>query len=130
MKPVPEISEVTRPYWQAAAEGRLMLPRCNACDGVQHPPRDWCPHCWSKDLTWTEMSGRGVVLTFSVVHQPPSEGFDVPYVLAVVKLEEGPQMMCNIVDCAPGDVRVDMAVAVTFEARGDIALPQFRKAGS
>lgn len=128
MKPIPEISEVTQPYWQAATEGRLMLPRCDDCQGVHHPPRRWCPHCWSKELSWEDMSGHAHVMTFSVVHQPPSEGFDVPYVLAVVKLEEGPQMMCNIVDCAADDVKIDMEVTVTFESRGDVALPQFQPA--
>lgn len=130
MKPVPDYSEVTEPYWRAAAEGRFTLPRCNACERVQYPPRRWCPHCWSNDLSWTEVSGRAHVLTFTVVHQPPSEGFDTPYVLAVVQLEEGPQMMCNIVDIAPGDVTIGMAVTVTFEPRGDIALPQFRRASA
>lgn len=127
MKPVPEYSPVTEPYWRAAAEGRFTLPRCGDCDRVQFPPRGWCPHCWSADLEWVEVSGRARVLTFSVVHQPPSEAWDVPYVLAVVKLEEGPQMMCNIVDCEPSDVAVEMDVVVTFEPRGDIALPQFRR---
>ncbi len=128
MKPVPEYSPLTELYWRAAARGRFLLLRCNACGRAQHPPRRWCPHCWTRELSWTEASGRARVLTFSVVHQPPSAGFEVPYVLAVVKLEEGPQMMCNIVACAPTEVAVDMAVEVTFEPRGDIALPQFRPA--
>jgi hypothetical protein len=65
-------------------------------------------------------------LTFTIVHQPPSPAFAVPYVLAVVELEEGPRMMCNIVDVDPRLVRCEMAVEVTFEPRGDVALPQFR----
>ena len=128
MKPVPEYSAVTEPYWQAAARGRFMLPRCNDCERVHYPPRRWCPHCWRSGLSWVEVSGRARVLTFSVVHQPPSADFEVPYVLAVVKLEEGPQMMCNIVDCTPSEVTVDMEVAVTFETRGDITMPQFMPA--
>ncbi len=125
MKPIPEYSAVTEPYWRAAAAGHFTLPRCDACYHVHFPPRRWCPHCWTDGLSWVEVSGRARVLTFSVVHQPPSENFQVPYVLAVVKLEEGPQMMCNIVGCAPSDVVVDMDVKVTFEQRGEIALPQF-----
>ncbi len=126
MKPLPEVDDATLPYWSAAHEGRFVLPRCNACDRFHHHPRRWCPYCWSTDLRWEEASGLGVVVTFSVVHQAPSAGFETPYVLAVVRLEEGPQMMTNIVDCDPTEVVCEMAVEVTFEARGDISLPQFR----
>jgi hypothetical protein len=61
-----------------------------------------------------------------VVHQAPSPAFDVPYVLAIVRLEEGPQLMCNLIDVEPAAVRCDLPVEVTFEKRGDFALPQFR----
>jgi len=127
-RPLPTPNAVTEPYWRAAAQGRFLLPRCRACRAFHHHPRRWCPHCWSHDLEWAEPSGRGTVVTYTIVHQPPSPGFDVPYVLAVVRLEEGPQMMCNVVDVDPGEVRCDMPVTVTFERRGDMALPQFRPA--
>lgn len=126
--PVPTPTAVTAPYWEAAREGRLVLPRCGVCSRVHHPPRAWCPHCWATELDWVEVSGAGVVVTFSVVHQPPSPTFEVPYVLAVVELAEGPQMMADVVGCRPQDVYVGLPVRVTFEPRGDVVLPQFRPA--
>jgi uncharacterized OB-fold protein len=125
-KPVPTPNAVTEPYWSAAAEGVFLLPKCRSCGRFHHHPRPWCPYCWSRDLGWESPSGKGTVVTFSVVHQPPSPGFDVPYVLAVVRLDEGPQLMCNLVEIDPDDVRCDLPVTVTFEARGDGAVPQFR----
>lgn len=77
-------------------------------------------------LEWAEPSGRGIVLTYTTVHQPPSPAFTAPYVLAVIELAEGPRMMANVVDCAPDTVRVGTPVQVTFEPRGDVAIPQFR----
>lgn len=128
MKPVPGITPFSAPYWEAAKNERLVLPRCNRCGRFHHHPRPWCPHCWSSDLGWEEVSGRATVVTFCVVHQPPSPEFDVPYVLAVVELQEGPEMMTNIVDVSPAAVHIGMPVTVTFEHRGDLELPQFRPA--
>jgi uncharacterized OB-fold protein len=68
------------------------------------------------------------VLTYTVVHQPPSPAFAAPYVLAVIELLEGPRMMANVVGCSPDDVRVGAPVEVTFEPRGEVAIPQFRLA--
>ncbi len=126
MKPIPEVTPITAPYWEAAAEGRFLLPRCRACEQFHHYPRHWCPHCWSNDLEWDTASGRATVVTFSVVHQPPSPAFEVPYVLAVVELIEGPTMMTNIVDIDPALVHIGMEVVVAFEWRGEFAVPVFR----
>lgn len=126
--PEPTIEATTATYWQAAAEQRLLLPRCRACARVHHHPRGLCPYCWSSDLDWVEAAGTGEVVTFSVVHQPPSPAFSVPYVLAVVELREGPRMMTNIIDVDPAHVTVGMAVEVTFEQRSTTTLPQFRPA--
>lgn len=126
-RPLPRVTEVTRPYWDAARRERLLLQRCTACGTHIHYPRPWCPACWSTSLEWVESPGRGTVVTFTVVHQPPFESYgDVPYVLAVVRLAEGPQMMANIVEIDPAAVHVDMAVRVCFEVRADgFRVPQF-----
>lgn len=126
-KPLPRVTEVTRPYWDAARQERLLLQRCTACATYIHYPRPWCPSCWSADLEWLDSPGRGRVHTFSVVHQPPFDAFrDVPYVLAVIKLEEGPQIMANVVNIDPAEVHVDLPVRVCFEEReGGFRIPQF-----
>ena len=126
IKPLPGLTPATRRYWESAAEGVFLLPRCRSCDRFHHHPRRWCPYCWSTELEWARPSGRGTVVTYSVVHQAPSPGFTVPYVLAVVRLEEGPQLMCNVLETDSDNMRCDMPVEVTFETRGAIALPQFR----
>ncbi|MFJ4539274.1 Zn-ribbon domain-containing OB-fold protein [Streptomyces tibetensis] len=96
---LPEPDAFTRTYWDAAAEGRLLIRRCGACGRAHHYPREFCPHCWSEDVTWETASGRATLYTWSVVHRndlPPFSG-RVPYVAAVVELAEGPRMMTEIV---------------------------------
>jgi len=132
-KPLPRVNETTRPYWEAAREGRFLLQRCTKCARFIHYPRPWCPGCWSIALEWVEGSGRGRVVTYTVVHQAPFASYagDVPYVLAVIALAEGPQMMANVVGVAPSAVRIDLEVEVTFEERADgFRVPQFKPAGT
>ncbi|MFY9328186.1 MAG: Zn-ribbon domain-containing OB-fold protein [Georgfuchsia sp.] len=130
-RPLPEINDANRPYWDAARRGELLLPRCNACAKFFIPPRAWCPHCFAKDIGWATASGRGTVASFSKLHIAPFEGYvsTFPYVLATVKLAEGPQLMANIVNCDPDLVRVGSIVSVTFETRAEgVVVPQFELA--
>jgi uncharacterized OB-fold protein len=130
-KPLPRITEVTRPYWEGARLGKLLLQRCSRCPGFIHYPRPWCPTCWSTELEWVEASGRGRVITYTVVHQAPFESYaaDAPYVLAVARLDEGPQMLANVLGIEPTKMRVDLPVRVIFEQRsGGISVPQFAPA--
>jgi uncharacterized OB-fold protein len=96
---LPETDAFTRAYWDAAAEGRLLIRRCGACGRAHHYPREFCPHCWSEDVTWEPASGRATLYTWSVVHRNDLPPFSerVPYVAAVVELAEGPRMMTEIV---------------------------------
>lgn len=91
---VPEADVFTRTYWDAAAEGRLLIRRCGACGRAHHYPREFCPHCWSEDVTWEDASGLATLYTWSVVHRNdlPPFGHRTPYVAAVVDLAEGPRM--------------------------------------
>ncbi|MEU7718330.1 Zn-ribbon domain-containing OB-fold protein [Streptomyces tibetensis] len=100
---LPEADAFTRTYWDAAAEGRLLIRRCGACGRAHHYPREFCPHCWSEDVTWETASGRATLYTWSVVHRNDLPPFSdrVPYVAAVVELAEGPRMMTEIVVAAP-----------------------------
>jgi uncharacterized protein len=119
----------TQPFWDAAADGRLLLRHCNGCGATHFYPRPFCPECWGEDVEWTEASGRATLYTWSVVHgnDLPPWPERVPYVAAVVELSEGPRMMTNIVDCAVDDLRIGMDLDVTFEQRtADITVPLFR----
>lgn len=86
-------------YWQQAAEGELLLQSCRDCGNFQHYPRNLCVRCWSHDLVWQQAKGTGSIWTFTVVAIPghPAWGPQVPYVLALVELDEGPRLMTNIV---------------------------------
>ena len=91
-KPVPSPTPESKHYWQAAREHRLELPRCNACGKMWFPPSQSCPHCLAADFTWTRVSGLGKVFSFVIYHRVyhPAFAGDVPYVVALVELDEGP----------------------------------------
>ena len=128
-KTVPEINESTRKYWEACKAHTLLLPKCRACGEVFFFPNDFCVNCLSKDIEWIEAGGKGTVHTFSVIYRPPSASFadNVPYVVAIIELEEGPRMMSNVVGISPEAVRVGMRVQVVFDDITDeISLPKFR----
>lgn len=126
-KPTPE----TAHYWEGARRGELRLQRCNACDHVYFPPRPFCPDCSSRDVAVFAASGRGTLYSYVINHMK-SPGFEPPFAIAVVELEEGPRMMANILDCpqTPEALVLDMPLEVTWERLSDeITLPQFRPAG-
>lgn len=115
---LPEIDDFTRPYWDAAAEGRLLLRRCGECGKAHHYPREFCPSCWAGEdlVAWETASGRATLYTWSVIHRNdlPPFGERVPYVAAVVDLAEGPRMMTEVVGAEGVELRVGMDLAVTF----------------
>jgi uncharacterized OB-fold protein len=107
----------------------LRIQRCATCQHYQFFPRIYCSDCFSERVEWVNVSGRASVLSFTIVRRPVSPAFanEVPYVVALVTLEEGPQMMTNIVGCAPDEVSIGMPVEVTFEDWSDtISIPKFR----
>lgn len=131
MLPSPPPNADTRPYWEGAAEGRLMLQRCPDCGAVRFLPAHLCPRCWAEGVEWFAASGKGTVATFTVVHRAPTPDFAerVPYVVALVDLAEGPRMMANVVGDGALDVAIGDAVTVCFEERpGGVMLPQFQRA--
>lgn len=110
----------TQPWWEAVERGTLMLQRCRECSAFQLYPRVLCTRCWSEQLEWRNSAGTGSIWSFTVAHVPGHHAWtrDVPYVLAVVQLDEGPRMMSRIVDAEPGVVRVAQRVSVRFRALG------------
>ncbi|MEU3076293.1 Zn-ribbon domain-containing OB-fold protein [Streptomyces laurentii] len=121
MTATPEADAFSRAYWDAAADGRLLLRHCADCDRTHHYPREFCPYCWSESVTWRQASGRATLYTWSVVHRNdlPPFGERVPYVAAVVDLAEGPRMMTQVVDCPEEQLRIGMELTVTFRAEGE-----------
>ena len=126
---LPTIEPESEPFWTAAREGRFLIRRCNACGLAFHYPRPFCPQCWSEDVAWEEVSGRGTIYSFSTVfsNDLPPFGSRVPYVAAAVDLAEGPRVMTNLVDCDPAQLQVGAAVEVTYrELTPEITAPFFR----
>jgi uncharacterized OB-fold protein len=126
-KPLPRPAPESRPFWEGAKAGKLMLPRCEACGRFWFPPSERCPHCLSTNFQWRETKGEGRIYSFVVYHRvyhPAFEG-DVPYVVAIVELDEGPRLLTNIV-APPEKVRCDARVRVQFmEASPGVVLPKF-----
>lgn len=125
--PTPE----TQHYWDGAKAGELRLQRCDACEHVYFPPRPFCPACSSRNVSVFRASGRGTLHSYVINHMK-TPGFEPPYAIAVVELEEGPRLMSNILECpaTPEALVLDMPLEVTFEEVSDeITLPQFKPAG-
>ena len=124
----PQVDWETRAYWEGAGRGELVLQRCRDCGVVQHRPRGLCVTCLSSEIEHFVASGRGEIYTFSIVRQNQMPGFrdHLPYVVAYVALEEGPQILSHVVGCDPESVTIGMPVQVEFvstdEARG---VPRF-----
>ena len=121
--PVP--TPVSAPFWDGCAAGELRVQRCDDCDALLFPPLPACSRCLGARLRWVSTSGQGIVYSYSVVHRPQVPSLAVPYVVAIVELEEGWRMATNVVDCAPEDVAVGLPVSVSFRRAGDVTLPFF-----
>ena len=131
-KPLPTVSVETKAFWDSCRRGQLVIQYCDGCDEYQWYPRGICADCWGESVRWVQSSGRGTVWTYTVTYQNRTPGFAemVPYVLALVELEEGVRMFTNIVDCNPRDVHIGMPVEVTFQtATPQITIPYFKPAG-
>lgn len=125
-KPLPAWTALTQPYWDAAKRGTLVAQYCRPCARYQFYPKPLCTACWGSELEWRPLSGRGKVYSYSIVRRAPSPAFGVgPYVVALVDLDEGIRILTNIVGVQPESVAIGQAVAATFEARGDTAVPVF-----
>lgn len=119
-------STLTRPFWDAAARHILVRQQCTDCGTNFFTPQIACPSCLSERWTWAPSSGEGVIYSATVVHKPPEPGIDVPYVLAIVTLSEGWNMVTNVVDCRPEDARIGSAVRVSWQRKiGAFVVPTF-----
>lgn len=124
---LPEVTPETEHFWRGGERGELVFLRCESCRTFVHPPSPVCPECLGRELSPGPVSGRGTVASFTVNHQPWNPSVTVPYVIALVEIDEQPsvRLLTNIVDCEPGAVRVGMRVRVKFERNEDVYLPLF-----
>ncbi len=133
-KPLPAPDPETEPFWNGCRDHKLLIQRCGSCRTHRFPPTSFCPSCQSGEVDWVEASGRGRVFSWIVVRHPvPKEVYadEVPYIVAIVTLEEGVRMVGNLVGIDPDKVTADMAVVVRFDnVTDDITLPEFAPDGA
>ncbi len=117
----PQPTALTKAFWEATRDRRYLLQWCRSCDAPVYYPREACPTCLGDQLDWRETAGRGEVYTYNVMHKPgsPLMADKVPYVVALVDLEEGARVITNVVGCEPADVEVGMAVELDWEPLSD-----------
>ncbi|HZS79050.1 MAG TPA: Zn-ribbon domain-containing OB-fold protein [Ktedonobacteraceae bacterium] len=127
LPPIQQDSE-SRPYWEGLAQGELRIQRCDACSRAVFYPRSICPYCHSRSLSWIVATGRGTIYSYTVAYQAfGAFAADVPFVVAIVELEEGVRMMSRIIDAPRARIAVGKPVQVTFEKVGEeLTLPYFR----
>ena len=122
--PAPVPNPETKPFWEAADEGRLLLKRCRSCGDVHYYPRAYCPFCGSGETEWQPASGGGTIYSYSVMRRA-----EVPYAIAYVALDEGVTMMTNLVDCDLGTIRIGQRVRLVFKpTEGGPPVPTFTPA--
>ena len=128
VKPVPRPSVVSAPYWEACRRHELIVQRCAECEGYTFSPAAACKHCGARALEWVKSAGSGTIYSYSVVHRAPLPAFDddVPYVVAVIRLAEGFEMLSNVIDCDPDELFCEMPVQVVFDdVTPECTLPKF-----
>lgn len=128
-KPLPHPNEISQPFWDAAKRHELQIQRCNACEIHIFYPREACSECLAADLVWIPVSGKGKLYSYTIAQAPTHPAFadDVPYVIAIVELAEGPHITTNLVGCQPDQVTIGMPVVASFEdVNAEMTLVKFR----
>ena len=122
----------SEPFRAGCAEGRLVVPSCGDCGRFHFYPRRFCPYCDCEDIEWREASGAGIVYSFAIVEKPIEKAFSslVPYVIAIVELEEGIRMLSHVVDVDPADMTCGMCVRVQYRRISEtLTVPVFGPGG-
>ena len=130
-RPAPLLTDDNAFFWEAAIEGRLVVQRCNGCGRLRHPPRPMCPDCLSLGFEVVQLSGRGSLYSYAILHHPRHPAFDYPLIAALVDLDEGVRMVSNLAGVEVADVEIGMALEVGFDATDNGgAVPVFRPIGA
>lgn len=130
-KPLPQITDLTRPFWTAAKNGRLVLQKCGKCSTFNFFPKPWCIECGSRDLAWTDAKPFGTVYSFTTSHTVsmnyPGWEADLPVMMCLIDLDDGVRLYGQVTGCQPEQLKIGMRVQVYFEDISDQAgIPKFR----
>jgi uncharacterized OB-fold protein len=129
-RPAPIVTEDSAAFWDAADDGRVVAQRCAKCGRLRHPPRPMCPECRSLDVETVELSGRGTLYSYALLHHPQHPAFEYPVFAALVDLEEGVRLVSNLVGVERDEIRIGMPLQVEFvETDGGHRIPVFRPVG-
>ena len=130
-KPLPRVNPDSKPFWEGCKKHELRFQKCRQCGFVLWPASILCPKCYSSEMEWIVASGKGKVYTFIVYRETPLKEFEseLPYVVAIVELEEKVLLVSRIVNCSPEQVKIEMPVEVTWEdVTEEFSLPMFKPA--
>lgn len=119
--PAPAQNLESKPFWDAAKQGKFLIKKCNGCGEVHWYPRNLCPFCFSADTVWQESPGEGVIYTYSLMHR----NTPVPYAIAYVNLDEGPAVLTNIIDFTPETLKIGQRVKIKWTSTGEGNPPVF-----
>ncbi|HWD65911.1 MAG TPA: OB-fold domain-containing protein [Solirubrobacteraceae bacterium] len=125
---LPPIDELNRPFWAACRRGEVVLQRCSACRRLRYPIAHQCPTCLCDEYIWEPVTGLGRVYSFTVFRHAYNDAWRdrIPYVVALIALDEGPFMLSDLTEVSPEDVTVDLPVTVVFEAvTEEVTVPRF-----
>ena len=128
-KPLPQTNADNKAFWDGCKEHQLRFEKCRDCQHIRWPPSVICPLCYSRDTELIVASGKGKIHTFTVYHQAFHKSFmnDLPYITAIIELDEGPRLLSNIVDCSPDEVTCEMPVEVVWDdITSEFTLPKFK----
>jgi uncharacterized OB-fold protein len=128
-KPLPIITDDNRPYWEYIRKHELRMQKCTQCGFIRFPVSIVCPKCHAMDAEWVKLSGKGIIYSYVIyrIAYHPAYQNDIPYVVAIIQLEEGPRMESNITGCRMEDVKINLPVEVIFEDVTDtVTLPKFQ----
>jgi len=128
-KPLPQPNADDRFFWDGCKEHKLLFQSCRSCGLVRWPPSIICPSCYSSDTRIVEAKGKGKIYTYAVYHQVYHPGFEneIPYVTAVIEMEEGPHFLSNIIDCDPDGLKCDLPVEIVWDnITQEFSLPKFK----
>ncbi|PLX36743.1 MAG: acyl dehydratase [Hyphomicrobiales bacterium] len=130
-KPLPEIYELTEPFWKGAHEGRLMMQKCSKCGTVNFHPKPWCIECGSRDIPWTEMRPEGTVYSYTisraVAMNYPGWKEELPVIMCLVDIDGGARMYAQVTGIEPEAMQVGLRVTAYFDPiSDDYSIPKFR----